>query len=402
MGTGGHHQARHAAVTGISTFYSSNTWIEGSAVDQLKKTFALPGMQAVAAFPDLHPGKHGPVGMAALADRLYPQLIGNDIGCGMSLFALDIPLHKVKPAKVAEAWRGLEGSAELDQETRLEEVGLKSSLLPKALGTIGGGNHFCELQGLAEKLDASDHTDAQQTYLLVHSGSRGLGNKIQERFGYFAEGLEADTDQGQAFMRQHDMAVIWARLNRQLIAEHAARELRADLRLVADAPHNGIVGYGKGWLHRKGAADASGALVPLAGSRDSLSYLIRPNPAAAPAALASLAHGAGRRFDRKNMIKRIPHKRSDLEQLARNQFGGHIVCEDRKLLIEEAPLAYKSAAQVLADLEANKLATGVLALKPIVTFKKTAQADLYAERLAKKAARRQERIDKQRMQEGSW
>lgn len=399
MGTGGHHQARHTAVTGLSTFYSSKTWIEGSAVDQLNKTFALPGMQAVAAFPDLHPGKHGPVGMAALADRLYPQLIGNDIGCGMSLFALDIPQHKVKSAKIAESWRVLEGPAELDQEARLERAGLAATLLPKALGTIGGGNHFCEMQGLAEKLDPEDSREASQTFLMVHSGSRGLGNQIQERFGYFPEGLDSSSDRGQAFLRQHDAAMIWAKLNRQLIAERAARELKAEIKLIADAPHNGISSRGEAWLHRKGAAVATGKLVPLAGSRDSLSYLIRPNPKAPAGALDSLAHGAGRRYDRKNMIKRIPHKRSDLEQLARNQYGGHIVCEDRKLLVEEAPLAYKSATQVLADLEAAKLATGVLALKPLVTFKKAKQADLYAERLAKNAARRQEREDKKRLQE---
>ena len=67
----------------IHVFASSKSWIEGNATLQLQQVAALPGVQAVAAMPDLHPGKYGPVGCAVLADLIHPQLVGSDIGCGM-------------------------------------------------------------------------------------------------------------------------------------------------------------------------------------------------------------------------------------------------------------------------------------------------------------------------------
>ncbi|MGO7522403.1 RtcB family protein, partial [Rhizobium brockwellii] len=89
-------------------YFSSKSWIEGAALEQLGEIAKLPGMLSVAGFPDLHPGKYGPVGMAALASRLYPQLIGTDIGCGMALFEFDLPQRKFKLDKAADALRELE------------------------------------------------------------------------------------------------------------------------------------------------------------------------------------------------------------------------------------------------------------------------------------------------------
>ena len=66
----------------IHTFYSPRSWIEGSATQQLENIASLPGVKAVAAMPDLHPGKFGPVGCAMLAERVHPQFVGADIGCG--------------------------------------------------------------------------------------------------------------------------------------------------------------------------------------------------------------------------------------------------------------------------------------------------------------------------------
>ena len=79
---------RSAVRAPISTFYSRETWIEGRAEDQLAQVAGWPGMRAVAGFPDLHPGRFGPVGAAFLADRIWPQLVGPDIGCGIALFRL--------------------------------------------------------------------------------------------------------------------------------------------------------------------------------------------------------------------------------------------------------------------------------------------------------------------------
>ena len=86
----------------IHVFASSRSWIEGNATQQLDHVAGLPGVRTVAAMPDLHPGKYGPVGCAILADRIHPQLVGSDIGCGMGLFELDIAARKLRLDQLAE------------------------------------------------------------------------------------------------------------------------------------------------------------------------------------------------------------------------------------------------------------------------------------------------------------
>ncbi|MDA7965725.1 RNA ligase RtcB family protein [Ruegeria sp.] len=361
-----------SAVSGdatITKFYTSAAWIEGRAEAQLEDIAGWTGVQKIAAFPDLHPGKYGPVGCAVLADRIFPQLIGNDIGCGMSLFQLDLPVRKLKLEKALRRMRVLGEPASEDQRWRLEDAGLPTDLFATSLGTVGGGNHFCEVQTLAEA-DAVIRLDASRLYLLVHSGSRGLGNAVLGSVpdGAFA-GLDPESDNALAYLQDHDRAVRWASLNRQIIAERAAEALRADLTLLVDAPHNLLARHGDGWLHRKGAAVADQGLVPLAGSRASASYLMAPN--GHDDSLNSLAHGAGRRYDRSSMHGRVRAKKSDIEAMQRTPFGGRILCEDRDLLIEEAPLAYKSAKSVAEDLERTGAAHSVAEFHPLLTFKKT-------------------------------
>ncbi|MEM9341614.1 MAG: RNA ligase RtcB family protein [Pseudomonadota bacterium] len=364
MGTSamdGHQPAAAKPGGAITRFYTPSAWIEGRAEDQLQHVSTWQGVRKIAAFPDLHPGKYGPVGCAILSDRVYPHLIGNDIGCGMSLFQLDLPVRKLKPDKAVRRIRALGSPLTTPPRARLEEAGEPPDLFAEALGTIGGGNHFCEVQSLTD----SATLDPALTYLLVHSGSRGLGNAVLGNQGF--QGL----DDPAAYVHAHDQAVRWATLNRQIIAERAAEALRADLRLITDAPHNMLERTPDGWLHRKGAAIARD-LVPVAGSRATSSFLVRP--LGTPEALTSLSHGAGRRYDRSSMHGRVRAKKSDIAAMERNPFGGHLVCEDKDLLIEESPLAYKSAESVVADLETTGVATRVATLNPLLTFKKTREA----------------------------
>lgn len=92
--------------------------------------------------------------------------------------------------------------------------------------------------------------------------------------------LDPDSVAGKAYLADHDRAVEWATANRLAIATRAARALNADVQLMADTPHNLLVQANGAWLHRKGAAVATNASVPLAGSRDSFSYLLAPTGAA--------------------------------------------------------------------------------------------------------------------------
>jgi release factor H-coupled RctB family protein len=380
----------------IHTFYSANAWIEGDATRQLNRIAAEPGILAVAAMPDLHPGKYGPVGCAILSQTIRPEFVGSDIGCGMGLFQLDVAVRKLRLDKTAERLRDLDGqwasSERADMAAALAqsriEAGVAATDYDGSLGTVGGGNHFCELQAIEEivsaDIAAAAGLDADQVHVLVHSGSRGLGNAILDRHladragsAHLAEGggaLDPTSARGLAYARDHDHAVSWARANRAAIAARAAVAARGDLRAVADLAHNLMEVTPAGVLHRKGAAASDRGLVPIPGSRGTLSYLVQPLFGASPAALASLAHGAGRKYDRASMHGRVQTKKSDLDKLVRNPFGGLIVCENRDLLVEEAPDAYKNIGRVIDDLVAFGLCQVVATFRPLVTFKTAGKA----------------------------
>ena len=364
----------------IHVFASSKSWIEGNATLQLEHVAGLPGVQAVAAMPDLHPGKYGPVGCAILADSIHPQLVGSDIGCGMGLFELDVAARKLRLDQLADRLHALDQPWDGDVGSALADADIDATTFDASLGSIGGGNHFCEIQAieeiLAPEIAAQAGLDRDHAYVLVHSGSRGLGFSILERV--LLAGLAAlhpASDEGKAYMDAHDHAVQWAKLNRRIIAERAAVAAHADLRSINDLAHNMVehqdnAGGEVMALHRKGAAASDRGLVPVPGSRGTLSYLVEPLAAMRTEALASLAHGAGRKYDRASMHGRVRGKKSDVARLERNPYGGLVVCGDRGLLVEEAPEAYKNIDRVIADLVEFGLARVVATFRPLVTFKK--------------------------------
>lgn len=358
----------------IRHYFSPQSWIEGAALEQLKAVAALPGVASVAAFPDLHPGKYGPTGIAVLSERLHPQLIGNDIGCGMSLFALDMPQRKLRVDRAVERMGKIEAQDCFDPQAALTASGLARDLFPAALGTIGGGNHFCELQAVEQVFDAgtAEAVDRQGLYVLVHSGSRGLGAQVfgeVDHHAAIATGLDPASEAGKAWLGQHDICVAWASLNRRLIAERAASALRCEARLVVDVPHN-LVRWHGGFVHHKGsAAVEKGCIAPIAGSRASLSYVVRALDGTGPS-LGGISHGAGRKYDRATMHGRVGRNRSEREALLRNAWGGQLICGDRDLVIEEAATAYKDAGQVVRDLADAGLVSPLAAMKPLVTYKK--------------------------------
>ncbi|ARM89626.1 tRNA-splicing ligase RtcB protein [Rhizobium sp. CIAT894] len=379
----------------INRFFSGSAWIEGAALDQLDEMSRLPGVLEIAAFPDLHPGKYGATGVALLSSRLHPLLIGNDIGCGMSLFGLDLPLRKLKIDKAAERLRRLETQAIGEAREWLAEMGLSVDLAPDALGTIGGGNHFCELQAVEDVAEGGHAAglDDQGLYLLVHSGSRSLGATVFSQTlaahpGLVA-GLDPGSEAGAAWLASHDRCVAWASLNRRLIAARAAAALRADLRVIADIPHNLVRRSDHGFVHYKGAAAvAPGELAPIAGSRASLSHVVVAS-ADVGRSLGGISHGAGRKYDRATMHGRVGRNRSERELLLRNSWGGIAICDDRALVIEEAASAYKDAGQVVSDLEKARLVRGLASLRPLVTFKKAVDEAEVEQRRRKPEYRRE-------------
>lgn len=353
---------------------SADSWIEGEAVRQLERTAALPGMRLAVGLPDLHAGKGHPIGAVFGAEgRVYPFLVGGDIGCGMALFSTDLPARKPKRDRWTSKLRGLDGPWDGDLEGFMAEHGLTSSAFDASLGTIGGGNHFAELQSIESVVDeeacAGLGLDPARMVLLVHSGSRGLGESIlrdhTDRHGDAS--LELGTDEATAYLERHDHAMRWARVNRALIARRFAECLGAELTPVLDVFHNTVTPHDRLWLHRKGAAPSDRGPVVIPGSRGHHSYLVVPTGTGAENGF-SLAHGAGRKWTRSDARARLkPRLRPD--DLRRTALGSDVICDDRDLLYEEAPEAYKSIDRVVGDLTTAGVARVAATLRPLITYK---------------------------------
>lgn len=380
----------------VAIIASERLWLEDAAVQQTKTTSLLPGMQRVVGLPDLHPGRGYPVGAAFFSTgRLYPALVGNDIGCGMALWQTDIVAGKARLDKLDKQIGTLDDGIDDDEwavlarrdgqlrerlttlRTAMAQCGLDLSLL-RSLGTIGRGNHFAELQ-VVDRIDQAD-TAAQAgiapkcLQLLVHSGSRGLGQAVlRAHVDAFSHGGLADgTPDAAAYLARHDAAVQFARLNRALIAARIVQRLRCAASALLEVDHNTVVPAKvdgqQGWLHRKGATPSDQGLVMLPGSRDDYSYLIEPLAGAGSLSLYSLAHGAGRKWQRTDCKGRLDRIATPA-QLSRTGLGGRVICNDRALIYEEAPQAYKNVDSVLDCLLGAGLARVVARSKPVLTYK---------------------------------
>lgn len=210
---------------------------------------SLPGIVHAVGQPDLHPGTKFPIG-AVFVSRgwIHPPLIGGDIGCGMAWYKTTLARSQVvgdKGRRVAEKLRGLEGAwrrredrerwlAKEEEEEEEKEVGGREQTSMSAgeewdvaLGTIGAGNHFAELQVVEAYTPPTTGKDEDgetsfregDVVLLVHSGSRGYGGDILKR--YTAGGsvsMHESDPQAIEYMKEHDRACGWARKNRDLIA----------------------------------------------------------------------------------------------------------------------------------------------------------------------------------------
>jgi release factor H-coupled RctB family protein len=244
----------------------------------------------------------------------------------------------------------------------------------EALGSIGGGNHFAELLRIETIFDGTAcgalGLDAANVLLMVHSGSRGLGHAILERqlARQNVHALMAGDQACIAYLAEHDQAIGWAVLNREIIAARFFAKLGMKGKRLLDICHNSVTPHRGGWLHRKGAAPADRGLVVIPGSRGDLTYLVQPRPELAEDALHSLAHGAGRRWGRSEARDKLK-RRFTIAELERTSLGSRVICEDRALIYEEAPQAYKDIHQVVADLSDAGLIHVVATLRPLLTYK---------------------------------
>ncbi len=399
--------------TPVRLIASAHSWIEGEAVRQLYAAAKLEGVRRAIGFPDLHPGKGGPVGAAFITeDVIYPLLVGGDIGCGMALWRTDLLRHKAKLDRWAALPFDLEEPWEGNARERLAGAGLLTTQFAEAFGTLGGGNHFAELQAVEKVTNpvafSSLGLAKDELVLLVHSGSRGLGQSILETHleEHGGAGVDATSSVATRYLLCQDHALRWAEASRALLAQRFLDTLGATGERVWDGCHNSITrvpspsplggesitpvaspsplegeragvrgenGSDAGpaqrslWLHRKGAAPSDRGPLVIPGSRGTFSYLVQPCGDGASHAW-SLAHGAGRKWTRSDSRARV-RERFRPAQLVQTGLGGRVVCGDRSLLYEEAPPAYKNIEQVIEDLRDAGLITIIAMLRPLLSYK---------------------------------
>ncbi len=376
--------------------------IEPPALEQLKRMAELPIVHGhIAAMPDVHLGKGATVGsVIPTLSAIIPAAVGVDIGCGMcavrsTLDASDLPeslravrndiersvpvgfdMHSNRNMR-AEAARAVEPglAAILARHPKIASKSRNRDSWARQLGTLGGGNHFIEVC-----LDEADHV-----WVMLHSGSRGIGNRIGQYFIERARETVARAgvrlpDRDLAFLTEGDglfedywTALTWAQAyaarNRQemldLVLAALARHLPAfelaeaaincHHNYAAKETHDGSEVY----VTRKGAIRAgAGELGIIPGSMGARSYIVRGK--GNPKSFDSCAHGAGRRMSRNAARKHF--SRADLER----QTAG-VECRKDSGVIDEIPGAYKDIDQVMAN--QDDLVETVHTLKQVLCVK---------------------------------
>ncbi len=351
----------------------------------------------IALMPDAHLGYGATVGsVIPTLSAVMPAAVGVDIGCGMiavqTQFKLtDLPedlqtvreqIERSIPVSAGKYNRKIQPSA-AERIDQLETMALKIDFDPDAfdknwrvqLGTLGGGNHFIEIC-----LDEDDNV-----WSFLHSGSRGIGNKIATHHIGIAKSLrhqagdklphpdlawlEEGTPQFDQYIAQLRWAQHFALLNREEMMDRVNNQLGRwvsepvkDLQRI-NSHHNFTEQeehFGKTvWVTRKGAIRArNGDLASIPGSMGAASYIVEGKGNAQ--ALDSAPHGAGRQYSR-----RAARKTFTQDDLRKAMVG--IEYRDTDKFIDEIPQAYKPIDQVMAD--STDLVTIRHTLRQIVNVK---------------------------------
>ncbi|MFI1801801.1 RtcB family protein [Streptomyces sp. NPDC020379] len=375
--------------------------VEDVAMQQLRNVSTLPWIEGLAVMPDVHFGKGATVGsVIAMRGAVCPAAVGVDIGCGMSavktsLTANDLPgdlsrlrskieeaipvgfamhddpvdprrLHGLPTAGWDDFWGRFDGVA--------EAVKFRQGRALKQMGTLGGGNHFCEVcidgQGVV--------------WLMLHSGSRNIGKELAEYHIGQARKLShnqnlvdrdlavflADTPQMAAYRHDLFWAQEYARHNREIMMALFQDVVRKEFKkakpmfepvischhnYVAEETYEGVDLL----VTRKGAIRAGGGeygIIP--GSMGTGSYIVRG--LGNPDSFRSASHGAGRRMSRNAAKKRFSEQ--DLAEQTRG-----VECRKDRGVVDEIPAAYKPIEQVME--QQRDLVEVVAKLKQIVCVK---------------------------------
>ncbi|MDQ1129911.1 RtcB family protein [Microbacterium sp. SORGH_AS_0888] len=373
--------------------------IDEKTLDQARTSARMPFIHPhIALMPDAHLGKGATVGsVIPTLGAIMPAAVGVDIGCGMTAVRTQFELTQLAGRDLAPLREAIERAVPLSagrdnrkvvataepRIAELEDRAAASGFDPATyaghwrlqLGSLGSGNHFIEVS--VDELD--------RVWMFLHSGSRGIGNKIATHHIAVAQRLATQwwidlpdrdlaylvegTPEFTRYIRELKWAQHFALLNREEMMDRVARQLGEFLGETVieheriNCHHNFTQHerhFGKDvWVSRKGAIQADAGrpgLIP--GSMGTASYVVegRGNPLS----LNSSPHGAGREYSRSAARRTFSH-----DQLREAMAG--IEFRDTDAFIDEIPQAYKPIDRVMTD--AEDLVTIRHALRQLVNVK---------------------------------
>jgi tRNA-splicing ligase RtcB len=329
----------------------------------------------IAVMPDCHQGYGMPIGgVIAARDIIIPNAVGVDIGCGMC--ALRTGIRSYDEARLKRALAGIRVVIPLgfehhkkDQDERfMPDIAIDGTMMPvvgreyksalRQIGTLGGGNHFIELQ--------RDRDGVLR--VMIHSGSRNLGKQVADRYNAEAVRIDSgrkhpiphawqlaflddDSVEGRMYISEMEYCVSFARANRLLMMNRIIGVLGeifpdAAFDTPVDIAHNYASKedhFGKTVrVHRKGATFAGkGTIGIIPGSQGTNSYIVRGK--GNPESFESCSHGAGRRMGRREAERRLDLD-AEREALERRCII-HSLCTRTDL--DEAAGAYKDIEEVM-------------------------------------------------------
>lgn len=371
--------------------------IEDGALEQAKNLANLPFVfKHIAIMPDAHQGYGMPIGGVMATDGVVvPNAVGVDIGCGMC--AVKTPLQEIdidsikkimgEIRKVVPVGFKKHSTAQdinlmpLEDWSACDVVTREFKNANQSLGTLGGGNHFIEIQ------KGSDG----HIWIMVHSGSRNLGHKVASYYNKLAIDinekmyssvpkewelafLPLDSKEGQAYIREMNYCVNFALANRQLMMDRIVQVFFEAINVRVPSLYNDPINiahnyavmenhFGKNvMIHRKGATLAREDTIGIIpGSQGTSSYIVKGK--GNQESFHSCSHGAGRMMGRKQ-AQRVLNLEEEKEKLDKQGIV-HSIRTEKDL--DEASGAYKDISVVMDN--QNDLVDIVTELKPLAVIK---------------------------------
>ncbi len=355
-------------------------YVEKSAMRQIENLTTLPFLfHHLAIMPDVHTGMGMPIGgVLACKDAVIPNAVGVDIGCGMCAVktnwkVADIPTDVLRKQIMRGIRKripmGMDHHKEAQDEKylptghdidKMEIVKRRQEYITKEVGTLGGGNHFIELQ--------KDETGT--LWIMIHSGSRNLGKLVGDYYNEKAKKLNERwysvvspdirlsflplrTDEFNAYWQEMKYCVDFALCNRKLMMKRIEEVIKDAIPEIGFEPMINIAHNYAAWerhygqdviVHRKGATLArEGVFGIIPGSQGTASYIVEG--LGNPESFCSCSHGAGRTLSRTAAIRDLNLK----EEVERLDALGIIHAIRNQNDMQEASGAYKDIETVIAN-----------------------------------------------------